>query len=63
MLGASKQSRVQDLINVGWGVRLAANDTAMTQQQLRENWFIDLSQSIDYSPWGGLGVFTGGAVC
>ena len=60
MLGVSKQGRVQDLINVGWAVKLSKS-TGQEDKVLRKGYFIDLSQSIDRKPWGDVGVFCGGS--
>ena len=60
MLGVSKQSRVQDLINVGWAAQLSKS-TGQEDMVLRKGYFIDLSQSIDRKPWGDVGVFCGGS--
>ena len=61
MRGVPRTPRCLDLVNVAWGSRLrAAEGQELSDSQLRNGFFVDLSQGCDRHPWGDLSVFATG---
>ena len=58
--GAPAVHRLQDLVNVAWGVRVkTAGNSNKGRDALAHNYFVDLSQSVKREPWSeGMDVLT-----
>ena len=56
----SLSHRVVDLLDAAWCVRLLDTRFQAGIDEMRVDWYVDLSQAIQRRPWGALGTFTSG---
>ncbi len=61
LTGVPLSERVREVLDVAWGVRLSSNeDKGYEDTVLRKGFFVDLSQGVERTAWGDLGVFATG---
>ena len=56
--GLPLSGRQADLANIAWGIRLARAPPGTSVSDLREDFWVDLSQNAHREPWGKLGCVT-----
>ena len=66
LFGVSGGPRVIELLDIAWGARLTSNAAAapkeqMQVQDLKRDYYANISQSVDRSPWGSLPTVARGA--